>query len=48
LQSVPLDTGVYAWCLPFPQPLTSDNDISDVQAKDTMRTMHRRTVGLGK
>lgn len=48
LQSVPLDGGVYAWCLPNPTPLTSANDIVDVQAKDTVRTMHRRTVGLGK
>lgn len=48
LVSTPLDGGVYAWCLPGPTPLTSDNDISDVQAKDTVRTMHRRTVQVGK
>lgn len=48
LQSVPADSSVYAFCLWDGNAVTSDDDLFDVQAKDTIRTMHRRTVRVGE
>lgn len=48
LQSVTADSSVYSFCLWDGNAVTSDDDLFDVQAKDTIRTMHRRTVRLGE
>lgn len=48
LLSVPLTGAVYAFCLYGGVPVTSDDDVMDVQAKTAARTMHRRTLRVGE
>lgn len=45
--TVALDGAVYDWIIWGAGIPTLDNGIVDVQAKDTVRTMHRRTKGIG-
>lgn len=46
--SVVADSSKWRFCLFGGAAVTSDDDIFDVQAKDTARTMHRRTLRVGE
>lgn len=43
----PLYAGVYGWCLPANSVTPGGYDVFNAFAYPTLRTMHRRTVGLG-
>lgn len=48
LLTTPIDGGVYALCLWNGGPVTSDGDVMSCVVQDTVRTMRRRTLHVGK
>lgn len=45
--TIAADSSIYRVCLWDGDTVTSEDDLFDVQAKDTVRTMHRRTLRVG-
>lgn len=46
--TVPTGTGVYQWCLADKSVPANYNDLTDAAPQPQVRTMHRRTVGVGE